>query len=49
MKYLREERVLIGRNRCLAGIIIGSLHQLKLILLGEPYGFVKFRENISIG
>lgn len=44
MKYLREERALIGRNRCLAGIIIGSLHRLELILPDESRGLVKWRE-----
>lgn len=47
MKYLREERALIGRNRCLAGIIIGSLHRLELILPDESRGLVKWREISS--
>lgn len=47
MKYLREERALIGRNRCLAGIIIGSLHRLELILPDKSCRLVKSREISS--
>lgn len=47
MKYLREERALIGRNRCLAGIIIGSLHRLELILSDKSCRLVKSREISS--
>lgn len=52
MKYLRESGALIGHSHCLAGIIIGSLHRLQLILLdkatGIQRGFAKSRRNIAI-